>query len=1184
MAALPVQYADFAVWQRTRLAGERLDGLLAYWTRRLSGVAPLELLTDRPRPSVREARGATRFFRVPEATAGACRALGRREGATPFMTLLAAFQVLLHRYSGQDDFAVGSPVANRNRGEIEGLIGYFINMLVLRAELSGDPTFRGLLSRVRTEALGAFEHQDLPLERLVEALHPGRDSSRTPLFQVMFVFQNVEIPDLGRSDLVLSPLPLGEGTGTAKFDLTLALADDGPEMVGSFEYDTDLFDGTTIDRMVDHYLTLLEGIVSDPDRRISTLPMLTEGERSRILVDWNRTEVSVPAEARVHRLFEAQAARLPNAPAIDGLSYRELDERANRLANRLVRLGVRPGVRVGLAVGRSPEMAVGILGILKAGGAYLPLDPAYPSERLAYLLGDARVPVLLTQRRLRERLPRCDAEVVEIDDDLLDEPSANPAIAVAASDAAYVIYTSGTTGEPRGVVVTHGGVANHALAAADLFGLGREDRVLQFASLSFDIAVEELFPTWSRGASVVLRGGDETLEPSRFSRWVEEHDVSVLDLPTAYWHAWVSDLAAKGQRLPETLRLVVVGGERALPAVYAQWRAIGGDRVRWLNTYGPTEATVIATSHEPDRAAAAPLDLPIGRPIANTQVYLLDPHGQPVPIGVPGELYIGGAGVAAGYLGRPTLTAERFVADPFSKVPGARLFRTGDRARWRCDGQLEFRGRLDEQVKIRGYRIEPGEVEAALRAFPGVREVAVVAGSDANGQGRLDAYFVVEENRSVMADDLRRFLRQTLPRPLIPSTFTMLSALPMTPSGKVDRRALPAPSVSEAGRAEVLVAPRDDVEAKLVAIWEDVLDLRPVGVTDSFFDLGGHSLLAIRLLARVEEVFGRRLALSSLFAGPTVEDLATALRLPEQDSTVWTPLVPIQAAGAAAPFFCVHPAGGIVYCFHELARRLGSHRPFFAFQSAGLDDDRPPVERLEEMAAGYITAMRAVQPEGPYHLGGWSLGGLVAFEMARQLAERGETVATLAMLDTRGPSAAGLVVPEALKALAREVAALELLGPRDDAADPLDDALVLAEFAGDLTRDFGGNTRALVSHLKSLSLDDRRAYLLKALQLDHVYSRETGPERIGRLWTVLRANLRAAARYNPGPFPGRAVLFRAETGAGKPADDPTLGWSRLVTGGVTTVTVPGDHAGILKPPGVGVLAEALRAELERKPQ
>ncbi len=593
---LPVQYADFAHWQRTRLTGDRLDGLLAYWTRRLSGVAPLELLTDRPRPAVRQARGATRFFRVPASLAGAIRTLGRRERATPFMTLLAAFQVLLHRYTGQEDFAVGSPVANRNRGEIEGLIGYFINMLVLRAEVSGDPTFRGLLSRVRTEALGAFEHQDLPLERLVEALHPGRDSSRTPLFQVMFVFQNVEVPDLGRSDLTLSPLPLGEGTGTAKFDLTLALADDGPEMIGSFEYDIDLFDNTTIDRMVDHYLTLLDGIVSDPDRHVSALPMLTEAERSRILVDWNRTAVVVSPEARVHRLFEAQAALVPTAPAVDGLSYGALDAQANRLANRLIRLGVCPGVRVGLAVERSPEMAVGLLGILKAGGAYLPLDPTYPGDRLAYMLADARVPVLLTQRRLRERLPRHEAEVVELDDDFIDESATNPAVDVSATDAAYVIYTSGTTGDPRGVVVTHAGVANHALAAAELFGLGRDDRVLQFASLSFDIAVEELFPTWSRGASVVLRGDDETLEPSRFSRWVEDHAVTVLDLPTAYWHAWVSDLAAKGERLPDSLRLVVVGGERALPTVYARWLAIGGDRVRWLNTYGPTEATVIATT------------------------------------------------------------------------------------------------------------------------------------------------------------------------------------------------------------------------------------------------------------------------------------------------------------------------------------------------------------------------------------------------------------------------------------------------------------------------------------------------------------------------------------------------------------------------------------------------------------
>jgi amino acid adenylation domain-containing protein len=1186
LPGLPVQYADYAVWQRDRLRGEALDGLLGYWTGRLSGVPPLELPTDRPRPAVRTARGAEHFFRLPAALAGSIRALARREGATPFMTLLAAFQALLFRYSGQEDFVVGSPVANRNRAEVEGLIGYFINMLALRADLSGGPTFRTLLSRVRAESLGAFENQDLPFEKLVEALQPGRDLSRTPLFQVMFVFQNHEIPDPGRSDLTLAPLETGEGTGTAKFDLTLAMADDGPEMAGSFEYDADLFDPATIARMVEHFVTLLETVAAEPGRRVSELSLLPAGERDQVLNGWNRTDAPVPPGARVHRLFEAQAARSPDAIAVEAwglsLSYRELDALANRLAHRLRRLGVGPGARVAIAVERSADLAVGLLGILKAGGAYVPLDPAYPRDRLSFMLDDARVSALLTQRRLRDLLPSVAVPVIELDRaDVPDEPDSSPDADVSPDDPAYVIYTSGSTGAPRGVVVTHGGLVNHTLAAAALFELGPDDRVLQFASLSFDIAVEELFPAWSRGATVVLRGGDETLEPARFSRWVEEKKVTVLDLPTAYWHAWVSDLAAKGETLPRTLRLVVVGGERALPGVYAKWQAIGGERVRWLNTYGPTEATVIATADEPVPGEEVGQDLPIGRPIANTRVYLLDARRQPVPVGVPGELYIGGAGVARGYLGRPGLTADRFVADAFSGEPGARLFRTGDRARWRADGRIEFLGRFDEQVKVRGHRVEPAEVEAALRAHPGVRAAVVVARTGADGENRLDAYVVPEGDGSAPADDLRRFLRERLPRPLIPSTFTTLATLPLTPSGKVDRRSLPPPDKSSTGRADALVAPRDDVEARLAALWEGVLDLRPVGVTDSFFDLGGHSLLAIRLLARVEEEFGRRLALSALFLGPTVEEMAALLRDVEARPAPWSPLVPVQRRGDKPPFFCVHPAGGIVYCFQELAQRLGPDRPFLAFQSAGLDGEREPFAGLEEMAACYVEALRAAQPRGPYHLGGWSLGGLVAFEMARQVVGQGGEIGTLALIDTRAPSTSWPVVPESLKAVAREVAGLGLLGPDDLAADPLDDALVVAEFAGDLTRDFGGDARRLIGHLKGLAPGERQAFLLKALGLDQVYSQETGPERVARLWTVLRANLLAGVRYRPGPYPGRAVLFRAGATENGRAADPTLGWSRLAVGGVTTYTVPGDHAGMLRAPGVAVLAEALRAEMDR---
>jgi thioesterase domain-containing protein/acyl carrier protein len=592
---------------------------------------------------------------------------------------------------------------------------------------------------------------------------------------------------------------------------------------------------------------------------------------------------------------------------------------------------------------------------------------------------------------------------------------------------------------------------------------------------------------------------------------------------------------------------------------------------------------VIATAFEPTDDVAresACRDLPIGRPIANTRIYLLDSRMRPVPPGLPGELYIGGAGVARGYLGRAGETAERFTPDPFSEERGARLFRSGDLARWRNDGELEFLGRVDHQVKIQGFRVEPGEVESALVAYPGVSAAAVVARRSADGVGRLDGYVVRADahDELVSPASIRRGLRDVLPRHMIPATVTVLGALPLTTSGKVDRHALPAPERSLVARGEASQPPRNDIERRLARLWEEVLDVHPVGIDDNFFELGGHSLLAIRLLARIEEEFGRALPLASLFVGATIEDLAERVR--ERTAAVpASPLVTIQAEGRGAPLFCVHPAGGIVYCFRDLAKALGTDRPFVGIQSPGLEDDSVPPTRLEDMAAAYIDVIRQVQPRGPYHLAGWSLGGLVAFEMARQLQTEGEPAATLAVLDTRAPSDTEPVISDRLRDLAREVAALDLLGDvRDENHDPAEDALVLAEFAGDVALEFGGDVRGLLQQLRALPLDQRRARLIKALKLDHVYHLEAGPDRVRRLWTVLRSNLLAAARYRPEPIAGRLTLYRAAKRADGLLSDSQMGWGRLALGGVKVHEIPGDHAGILKPPGVNRLAKLLRAE------
>jgi amino acid adenylation domain-containing protein len=1188
---LRIQYADFARWQRAWLRGKTLEKLVAHWSTALANVPALELPTDRPRPAIRSARGGIRFFVIEPGLTTQIHSLARAEGATPFMVLLAAFQVLIHRYSGQTDFAVGSPIANRNRSETEGLIGYFVNMLAVRANLFGDPPFRALIARVRDASLAAYEHQDLPFESLVDALKLPRDPSRTPVFQVMFVLQNNRLPLVIREDLRLSSLLTDQGTGTAKFDLTLALEEEERGgMVGSFEFDADLFDDDTIERMIGHWQILLQGVVQRPGSRVSELPLLKTDELVAVLEAPNRTARALPTEPLAHRLFEAQAAAHPERVALQSgetaLPYKELNQRANQLAHRLRKLGVRTDDRVAIAVERSCDLGIALLGILKAGAAFVPLDIAYPRERLALMLADCGARVLITQERLISALPDTSATVVSLNDVALfdHESSDNLDLAVDPHNAAYVIYTSGSTGAPRGALITHRGMVNHNLAAQRLFKLKPRDRVLQFSSLSFDIAVEELFPAWAAGATVVTRGGDETLEPLAFSRWVGERQITVLDLPTAYWHAWVRRLAATYETLPQSLRLVVVGGEKALPSVFAQWRAIGGDRVRWMNTYGPTEATVIATSFEPTGVAqrrAACQDLPIGRPIANTSVYLLDRNMYPVPLGLPGELYIGGTGVCRGYLGRPSETADRFRPDPFSARPGARLFRTGDIARWRRDGMIGFLGRADRQVKIRGFRVEPMEVETALVNLHGISAAAVIARKTDDGEYRLDAYVVPVEGGELNAslDDIKRSLRDILPRHMIPATLTALPALPLTPSGKVDRQGLTAPQPTQRETDVSRRPPRDEVEHQLVRVWEELLEIQGVGIDENFFDLGGHSMLAIRLLARIEEEFGRALPLSALFVGATIQDLAVRLREVEHTVTA-SPLVAIQDQGSGAPFFCVHPAGGIVYCFRDLARAMGADRPLIGIQSPGLEDDALLPATIEALAANYLAAITRAYPTGPYHLGGWSMGGLVAFEMARQLRERSETVATLAMLDAQAPKADRPKITAKLQALASEIAALDLLSDISDPNHDLtEDALVLAEFAGDLAFELGGSTRKLIEQLKTLPIDERRERLLYALKLHHVYHLEAGPEKVRRLWRVLRTNLLAAARYRPEPYDGRVMLFRAAKRRENLLAEKGMGWHRLATGGVTVFDIPGDHAGILKGSAVERLAKALRAEI-----
>ena len=844
---LPVQYPDFSVWQRQWLRGEVLESQLSYWKGQLEDAPPvLELPADRSRPTVQTYRGASHFLTLPKSLGKSIKALSHREGVTLFMTLLAAFQTLLFRYTGQNAIVVGSPIAGRNRVETEGLIGFFVNTLALRTDLSGDPSFRDLLGRAREVCLGAFDHQDLPFEKLVEELHPERDPSRTPVFQAMMTLQGMASQPFKFQGLNVRQLRVE--SGISKFDLSLYVADRAEGLECTWEYSTDLFDAETIKRWMGHFQTLLEGIVTDPDQRISNLPLLTEPERRQLLVEWNDTQADYPKDKCIHELFEAQVERTPDAVAVvfedQRLTYRDLNQRANQLAHHLRGLGVGPEVLVGICMERSLDMMVGLLGILKAGGAYVPLDAEYPKERIAFMLEDAQVSILLTQVCLLPALPEQDAQVICLDtgwDAVAQESEENPASPVASDNLAYVLYTSGSTGKPKGVAIEHHSPVGLVDWAGGVFDAEDLAGVLASTSICFDLSVFELFVPLSWGGTVILVKNALHLRTSS----VKGRVTLINTVPSA-----MAELLREDD-LPASVRTVNLAGEtlsaQLVQQIYRQKQV-----KRVFDLYGPSEDTTYSTFTL--REEDGPVT--IGKPLSNKQVYILDSNLQIVPIGVFGELHIAGNGLARGYHNRPELTAEKFISNPFSDQPGSRLYKTGDLARYLPDGNIEFAGRIDNQVKIRGFRVELGEIEAVLEEHQGVREAIVLAREDNPGDQRLVAYLVPDYDQRPTVGDLRDLLKQKLPEFMVPSAFMNMEVLPLTPNGKVDRRALPKPDQSGLQWDQPFAEPRTPMEVLIAGIWNELLDVEKVGVNDNFFDLGGHSLLSMKVVAQLEKATG----------------------------------------------------------------------------------------------------------------------------------------------------------------------------------------------------------------------------------------------------------------------------------------------------------------------------------------
>lgn len=1166
LAELPIQYPDFAVWQREWLQGHQLESQIDYWRKQLSGApAVLELPTDRPRPPLQTFNGACHSIVLPQELSDALSDLSRHTDATLFMTLLAAFQTLLRRCANQEDIVLGTPIANRTRRETEDLIGFFVNTLVMRTDLSGNPSFRELLRRVREVALQAYAHQDLPFEKLVEELKPERNLSHMPLFQVMVVFQNA--PDV---KLTLPALELHEFNlegQTSKVDLSLYIGQTTEGLKLSFEYNTDLFNATTIERMSRHFRTLLAAVVANPDQSLGELPLLDDIERSQLL-QWADTRVAYP-QGCIHQLFEEQAIRTPQAIAViyedRQITFADLDARANQLANYLQSRGVGPESIMAVCMERSIETIVALLGILKAGGAFVPVDPSYPAERVAFLLVDSRASIVLTQQRLLDTLPVSSAEAICLDArwaEIARESKVAPACTATPENAAYLIYTSGSTGKPKGSVSPHRASLNRFAWMWRTFPFAAGEVCCQKTSLSFGDSIWEIFGPLLNGVPLVVIPDSDVKEPRQFIKTLRAHGVTRLVLVPSLLRVLLEQESNLAEKLPR-LKHWTCSGE-ALPVDLAQAFKQKMPAAHLLNLYGSSEIAADVTYYEVVESEQVS-SIPIGCPIDNTAAYILDDCFELVPLGVCGELYIAGAGLARGYFDHPKLTAERFLPDPFSDEPGARMFRTGDLARYQEDGTIEFLGRADYQVKIRGFRVELGEIETLLRQHASVSQSVVVAHEDATGDRRLVAYIVPIVGSKIDQQELRAFLQTKLPEYMTPSAIVEIEAFPLTPSGKVNRRALPAPEFAAQLRKSY-VAPRTEVEQVLSGIWAEVLRVPRVGVNDNFFELGGHSLLAVRLFARIEKQLAKHLPLATLFQAPTVGQLAQLVG-DEVAAARWSSLVTIQDQnqsnvkdkGAKRPLFCVHAVGGNVLEYHDLARHLGPDQPFYAFQSVGLDGQQTPLKSIEEMAAHYIKEMRAMQPSGPYLLGGHSLGGMIAFEMSCQLHEQGEQVDLLALLDSY------------------PLGHFKLL-PNSDSRTYL-------------ARRFAKRMKCHLDNLLQLKGKEKFTYLVNKAQFAPAKMKQQVWRRAYRLRRfnhALPATLRnieglnflAARNYVPRIYPGRVALFWA-SGDLTTSFDLLDGWRTLAAGGVDVHEISGNHINIIKDPHVRELADELRGCLEQ---
>lgn len=1158
-------------------AGEELR---KWWQNKLAGELPiLNLPRSRSRPPVRTYKGASYQFNIPSELVLKIKHFSQSQKfesqkVDVSTVLLAAFGLLIYRYTNVEDILIGLLSGSRNQGNYEGLVGNLANITVIRNSIFNHLSFEEYLQQVKTEVNEACSRCNYPFPQLVKELQLNSQLSHPPICQVGFEYHNLarleNISQLcDRNNHKFEYFELTQER--TDFDLGLSILESKEDLVGSIYYNSDLFERDFISSTVERFQILLTAIIETPQKSIAQLPLLTEQEQNKLLFEWNDTQRDYDLSCCLHQLFEAQVERTPQAIAVtfgeETLTYRELNNRANQLAHYLQTLGVKPEVLVGICIERSLEMVVGLLGILKAGGAYVPLDPEYPPQRLADMLEDSQVSVLLTQEKLLTQLPKhqnqtkdacrdvkfyVSPKIICLDTEwekIATQETSNPISDVQPENLAYVIYTSGSTGKPKGAMNSHRGICNRLLWMQEAYQLNSTDKVLQKTPFSFDVSVWEFFWTLLNGAQLVVAKPGGHRDSNYLRDIIIQAQITTLHFVPSMLQVF---LDTAGLEKCKSLKRVICSGE-ALPLdLQSRFFQVLGCELH--NLYGPTEAAIDVTFWKCQKDNNKLTTVPIGRPIANTQIYILDSQLQPVPTGVIGELYIGGVGVGRGYLKRPELTSQRFIQNPFSSK--GHLYKTGDLARYLPDGNIEYIGRADYQVKIRGFRIELGEIENALSNHSQVREAVVITRTDKQGEKQLVAYITVHQEQPT-PDNLREFLNQNLPDYMVPAAFVILEALPLTPSGKVNRRELPKPTVISFSQQNNFIAPRNDTEKGMAKIWSQILDVQPIGVFDNFFELGGTSLSAIYLMAEIRKQFAKDLPLATVLTNPTIAELSNILHL-SSDSFDNSPLVPIQTQGNKEPFFCVHPAGGHVLCYFNLARYLGDDQPFYGLQAQGFNGEEEPLTRVEDMASLYVKAIQQMKPNGPYQIGGWSFGGVVAFEIAQQLQRQGHEVSLLAILDSYMP-----VILDKQK----KIDSRYLVG-------------VLSRVFGGM---FGKDNLVTPDEIKHLSVEEQIDYIIEKAREVKIFPPGVERQQNRRILDVLVGTLKATYSYVRQPYPGKVTVFRARE-KHIMAPDPTLVWvelfSVMAAQDIKIVDVPGNHYTFILEPHVKALADSLKPFLQ----